>query len=109
MENAVRLCEAKFGILYLHEEERLRIVTLYNVPPAFTEARKRAPFLPPPTGHIAEAIRIKQAVQVADLASTRAYAERQPTTVEGVELGGIRTAVAVPMLTDNELIGIIII
>src|SRR5262249_3196592 len=51
----------------------------------------------------------KQMVQVADLASTRAYAERQPTTVEGVELGGIRTGVAVPMLKGNELIGMIVI
>jgi GAF domain-containing protein len=109
MENAVRLCEAKFGILYLHEEERLRIVASYNVPPALAEARKRAPFLPPPTGHIAEAIRTKQAVQVADLVATRAYAERSAPTIVAVELGGVRTAIAVPMFTDNELIGIIII
>jgi signal transduction histidine kinase len=109
LANAVRLCEANFGNLYLHEGERLRIVTSYNVPLAFAEARKRGPFLPAPTGHIAKAIRTKQAAQVVDLAATQAYAERSPPTVVAVELGGVRTAVAVPMLKDNELIGIIII
>src|SRR5262249_7878334 len=109
LTNAVRLCEAKFGNLYLHEGERLRIVTSYNVPPAFEEARKRGPFLPAPAGHIADAIRTKQAAQVVDLAATQAYAERSPPTVVAVELGGVRTSVAVPMLKDNELIGIIII
>ena len=31
--------------------------------------------------------------------------ERHPTSVEAVELGGIRTVVAVPMLKDDRLIG----
>ena len=109
LESATRLCEAKFGNLFLYEGGGLRLVAAHNVPPAFAQARRRGLLYPPPGGFVAEAIRAKQMVQVADLASTRAYAERQPTTVEGVELGGIRTAVAVPMLKGNELIGIIVI
>jgi len=85
------------------------LVAAHNVPPAFAQTRRRSLLYPAPGGFVAEAIRTKQMVQVADLASTRAYAERQPTTVEGVELGGIRTAVAVPMLKGNELIGMIVI
>jgi adenylate cyclase len=34
------------------------------------------------------------------------YAERDPTMVAGVELGGIRTVLLVPMLKENELIGV---
>ena len=109
LESATRLCEAKFGNLFLYEGGGLRLVAAHNVPPAFAQARRRGLLYPAPGGFVAEAIRTKQMVQVADLASTRAYAERQPTTVEGVELGGIRTAVAVPMLKGNELIGIIVI
>src|SRR5262249_12919370 len=42
-------------------------------------------------------------------AATQGYAERHPVSVETVELGGVRTLVWVPMLKDNELIGIIAI
>jgi GAF domain-containing protein len=54
-------------------------------------------------------IRTKQTVHLADLAATRAYAERDPVVVDAVELGGVRTNISVPMLKDNELIGIITI
>ena len=107
--NAVRLCEAKFGNLYLYEEGALRIVASHNVPPAFAAARRSGPIHPPPGGNLNEVIRTKQAVQLADLAATPAYAERHPVVVDAVELGGVRTSVAVPMLKDNELIGIIVI
>ena len=46
-------------------------------------------------------------LHTADLTSTRAYAERDPAAVDAVELGGIRTNIVVPMLKDNELIGVI--
>ena len=109
LANATRLCEAKFGILFVYEEDGLHFAAGHNVPPALVEARRRGSFHPTPGGHIAEAIRTKQTVQVADLAATQAYTERHLVRVEAVELGGIRTTVAVPMLKDNELIGIIII
>src|SRR5262245_14014530 len=109
LKSATRLCEAKFGNLFLYEGGGLRLVAAHNVPPAFAQTRRRSLLYPAPGGFVAEAISTKQMVQVADLASTRAYAERQPTTVEGVELGGIRTGVAVPMLKGNELIGMIVI
>ena len=107
LENATRLCEAKFGTLFLYEGDGLRMATEHNMPPAFMQTRRRGLYHPAPGGHIAEMIKTKRTVQVADLAATRPYAERNPRTVEAVELVGIRTTVAVPMLKDNELIGII--
>src|SRR5262249_53679921 len=59
LANAVRLCEAKFGDLYLYEGGRLRMVAAHNVPPAYVEARRRGPFHPPPGGSFAEAIRTR--------------------------------------------------
>src|SRR5262249_30394627 len=41
LANAVRLCEAKFGNLFLHEEGSLRIVASHEVPAEFVEARRR--------------------------------------------------------------------
>jgi GAF domain-containing protein len=109
LENATRLCEAKFGNLYLYEGGALRIVASHNVPAAFAEARRRGPFHPPPGGPLNEVIRTKQTVRTADMAASQAYAERHPVTVDAVELGGVRTTVNVPMLKDDELIGVIAI
>jgi GAF domain-containing protein len=103
--NATRLCEAKFGVLYLHEAGAARIVASHNVPRAFSEARRRRPIQPPAGGPLDELMRTKQTVQVPDLAATRGYAERHPAAVDAVELGGVRTTFHVPMLKDNELIG----
>ena len=46
---------------------------------------------------------------VLDLRETRAYLDRDPVVVAGVEVAGIRTMFAVPMLKDNELVGVIAI
>src|SRR5262245_11677910 len=110
LANATRICEAKFGNLFLYKEGSLHFAAGHNVPPAYVEARRRrGPFASIPGGHITETIRTKQSTQVADLAATQPYAERNPITVEAVELGGIRTAVAVPMLKNNEIVGVIVI
>ena len=48
----------------------------------------------------------KALIHVADLAAEEVYTERRdPESLRAVELGGIRTYSAVPMLKDNELIG----
>jgi transcriptional regulator with GAF, ATPase, and Fis domain len=106
LTNATRLCEAKFGTLYLCEEGKVRFAAAYGVPPAFAEARARGPFIPDPDTGLGKAFITKQAVQVADLAATQSYAERKPIVVTAVELGGVRTALGVPMLKENELIGV---
>ena len=109
LEKAVRICNARFGTLYLHEDSRLRLVAAHDVPPAFSEVRGRSPTQPAPGGVLDETMRTKQTVQIADLAATKPYIERHPRMIEAVELGGIRTVVAVPMLKDNALIGVIAI
>jgi len=109
LANAVGLCKAKFGNLFLYEGDGLRVVASHDLPPAFDEVRRRGPLHPPPGSGLSEAIETRQTVHVADLAATQPYAERHPAVVEAVELGGIRTFVGVPMLKDNELIGMIVI
>src|SRR5262249_33564350 len=109
LANAVRICEAGFGSLYLHEHGALRFVAGHNVPRAFAEARRRGPFRPTPGSANGKLIRTEQTVQTADVAATQPYAERDPAVVDAVELGGVRTSVAVPMLKNNDLVGVIAI
>jgi signal transduction histidine kinase len=109
LANAVRLCEAKFGILNLCEGEDFRMVATHHVPSVFLEARRLRPLRRVPGGNLSEAIRTKRPVQIADLSATRAYAERHSVTVDAVEIAGVRTSLCVPMLKENEAIGVIII
>ena len=109
LANATRICEAKFGILYIQEGGKLRLVSAHDVPPLFAEAQGRRPIQPAPGGALDEAMRTKRTVHLADLSATRSYVEGYPTVVEAVEIGGVRTVVVVPMLKDNELIGVIAI
>jgi GAF domain-containing protein len=106
LENAVRICSATFGNIYRRDGEALYLLAAHNTPPAFTEARKRSPRHPSlntPTGRV---IATKAMVHVADLAAKQAYIEQHdPEMVEAVELGGVRSYLAVPMLKENEVIG----
>ena len=47
----------------------------------------------------------KAVVHVVNLPTEKGYIERVPETVSAVELGGIRTVLAVPMLKEDELVG----
>src|SRR5215475_5927585 len=109
LENATRICEARFGNLYLHADGALCIAASHNVPPAFAEARRRGPFHPHPHSLFGHVIRVKATAHLADLATTQLYIERNPPVVDAVELGGVRTTLAVPILKENELIGIVVI
>ena len=108
LEKAVRICDAKYGSLYLHEDGKLRLVAAHDVP-EFLEARRGVAFEPAPGGGLDEAMRTKRAIQIPDLAATKPYLERHPGVVEAVELAGIRTGMTVPMLKDDQVIGVIAI
>jgi signal transduction histidine kinase len=109
LANATRICEAKFGSLYLYDKDAFYPGAFHNAPPAFAEARSREPIRPGPHSHsgLARVVRTKQVVHIADMMADQAYIERDPIIVAGVELGGYRTLVCVPMLKENELIGVI--
>src|SRR4029077_11516150 len=108
LENAVRLCEAKLGDLYLRDRDGFRMVATHNSPPAYAAARRHDPLLrPPPDAPLALVATTKQVAHVPDITKIPSYVEGNPFVVVGVELGGYRTVLAVPMVKDNELVGAI--
>jgi two-component system NtrC family sensor kinase len=108
LENATRICEAKFGDLYLRDGEAFRMAATHNSPSAYAAARRRDPLLrPPPDAPLGLVAITKQVAHIADITTIPSYAEGHPFVVAGVELAGYRTVLAVPMLKDNELIGAI--
>ena len=108
LEEAVRICDARYGSLYLNNDGKLRLVAAHDVP-EFLQARRGITFDPAPGGGLDAAMRTKRAAQIFDLAETKAYLERHPGVVEAVELAGIRAGVVVPMLNDDDVIGLIAI
>jgi GAF domain-containing protein len=108
LENARRLCEAKFGDLYLRDRDAFRMVATHNSPPAYAAARRRDPLLrPPPDAPLGLVATIKRVAHIPDITKIPSYVEGNAFVVVGAELGGYRTVLAVPMLKDNELIGAI--
>src|SRR6516162_8144880 len=105
LANAVRLCEAKFGTLYLYGEDAFRAVAFHNTPPAYLEYLKRGPIRPTPGVALG---RLRgEAVHIADITAEPAYAERHRMRVAVAELAGARTLIAVPMVKEGDLIGVI--
>ena len=102
LQNAVRICDAQFGNLALLEGDGFRFVAQHGAPPKYRDARQREPFVRANSRNLDRVIKTKQAVHVADVA-----AEDPQSGV--VTLGGARTLVNVPMLKDDELVGIIAI
>ena len=103
LENAVRICEAKFGILFRHDGQAFELAAEFDTPPEFAEfQRRRGPFQPIPGGHLDRILRTKQVSHTDDNAAD---------AIVGVSasLGGARSAVGVPMIKDDVVIGVIFI
>jgi signal transduction histidine kinase/putative methionine-R-sulfoxide reductase with GAF domain len=105
LAEATRLCEAKFGVLWLCEDDGFRAVALHGAPPAYAEARQREPVLSPNPGTtMGRVAATKRTVQIADIRLETAY-RTDPKRFAIIEQAGARTLLTVPMLKDNELIG----
>jgi two-component system, NtrC family, sensor kinase len=104
LRNAVQLCDAKFGNIYRWDGDALHLVATHNTPKAFAEARRQMAWRPgsdSPTGRM---VATKAVTHVADLAAERSKMAEGDYRI-GIELGGIRTLLSVPMLKEGELVG----
>jgi GAF domain-containing protein len=107
LANATRICDAKFGTLYLYDGDAFHAAAFHNAPPAFIQERKRAPLHPGPNTSLGLAASTKQVAQIVDITKWESYLQRDPFAVAGADLGGYRTVVSVPMLKEDKLIGAI--
>jgi GAF domain-containing protein len=110
LEKACRICEATCATMQFHEDGAFRLTAAHNIPPLLADARRSTRVLRPGPWHpFVEVAASKKAVHINDYLESRAYQERDPLTVQLVELGGARTVLVVPMLKDQELLGVIAI
>jgi len=111
LENATRICEAKFGTLYLREGDGLRAVALHGAPLPFAEERQRRPVIyPGRTTLLGRTVATKRTGQIADVQDEADYAVASGSTgAQLAKLGGARSVVTVPMVRGDELVGVIVI
>jgi signal transduction histidine kinase len=103
LANAVRICDAKFGMLYRYDNETFDPVALFGVPPAHAEfIQQRGSFQPPAGSGLDSLVRTKDVVRIADDSAS-------PWASNAAKLGGARSRIVVPMLKENVLIGAIVI
>jgi GAF domain-containing protein len=103
LKNAIRICEARFGHMLLVEGNLVRVAAEADTPPKLAELfRRRGPFEPTPGSHLDRVRRTKRISHTADDTAE---------AVQGIasKYGGARSIVAVPMLKDDTLIGVILI
>ena len=111
LENAVRICDAKFGTLFRYAGDACTVVAMHNVPESYRQVREREPtFRYSPSHPVARVAVSKQLLQIADLQADASFAESDPSSYRAmVSLGGARTILIVPMLKDDETVGAIAI
>ena len=110
LENATRICEARFGnlVLYQNENDAFRMAAMHGAPPEFAEKRGREPIIhPSPKNPLFRVAKTRQLLHIIDLRIDEAYVDGDLPTRAFVELAGTRTIVVVPMLKDDKLIGAI--
>ncbi|MGA8562575.1 MAG: GAF domain-containing protein, partial [Pseudolabrys sp.] len=103
LENAVRICEASFGNLLLYENDAFRHVALYNAPQAWAVEQQRDPIAPRRTAYFL--YRVADTKQVTHIADVALENPDEPIA----KVAGARTLLIVPMLKENDLIGVIAI
>ena len=110
LESATQLCEANFGTFFLRDGEALRLVARH-VPAkgsAFFEPGSRL-VVADNEGHpLVRVLETKDVMHLADLRADPSYAAGNPRVVAFVEKVGSRTALCVPMMKDDECIGVIV-
>ena len=103
LENAVRICEASFGNLLLYDGGAFRHVALHNAPQAWAAEQQRDPIAPRRSARFL--YRVADTKQIAHVADIAAENPHEPIA----RIAGARTLLIVPMLKENELIGVIAI
>jgi signal transduction histidine kinase len=99
LENATRICEAKFGVMFRYEGGLFHPVVSLDVPPAFADFLQRQGIFAPQAGRLFGRLAdTKQVIHIDDRAS-------EPDLSPSARLGGARSSIAVPMVKENELLG----
>ncbi|MGA8498444.1 MAG: GAF domain-containing protein, partial [Xanthobacteraceae bacterium] len=100
LENATRICEARFGSMLLRDGDRLRRVAIHNAPPSFAKFNRETPVVSPTaSSSLTRVMATKQVVHITDL-------QTDDPNDPLAKFADARTIATVPLLKDNEVMGV---
>src|SRR5262245_46738553 len=101
LENATRICDAKFGFLFRYDDGAFQPMAMLNVPSALADfLRQRGPYRPEPGLPLHRLVQTKKAVHTIDQATEKVQ-------TPSAKLAGARSHISVPMLKEGEIVGAI--
>jgi signal transduction histidine kinase len=110
LENAVKICDAKFGTMLRVEGDGYRVVAMHGAPMAYAKERRHNPLLRVgPTNPLTRLARSRELQHIADIRTDQAYLDRDLPFVQLADFAGARTLLSVPMLKENNFVGAIVI
>ena len=109
LDKAMRLCEAAFGVFVTVDGDHFRLAAERHVPRAFLDYVASTPTQIDPRSLLGDAIIKRRIVHTLDDAESDAYRERVPLAVAAVDFGGIRTVLHVPLIKDEQAVGVLIV
>jgi GAF domain-containing protein len=109
LEKAMRLCGAAFGELHTYDGERIHTAALRGVPAAYAEIRAKTPPSGRPGTGAGQMLETKRPIHILDVKAGEGYQAGDAGSRALVDLGGARTAIAVPLLKDEVVLGAIMI
>ncbi len=108
LENALRLCDAHLGILLRYDGRRFSTAAQRGAQPDYARyLMERAPFEPSDQGVLGRLVSEQRPVQIEDLRNSDDYRAGKAHVVQGVDVGGVRSYMAVPMVKESSVIGAI--
>src|SRR5260370_42668400 len=97
LANALRICEAKFGMLQRYRDGAFVVEVMVGAPPALVEALLHKPFRPPSGNPLDRMMRSKTLVHTVDAAAEQNKPKSARPAAARTHIGG-------PVLTDSQLI-----
>jgi GAF domain-containing protein len=106
LRSATRLCSAERGLVFRHDGEFVQCIAGQGLSAEAEKEFFSRPVRPSPISGIGRVIATKRPVQVADVIDDEAYRRGDPLRVRTAKLLGARTAMWLPLLKGDSVIGI---
>jgi len=107
LSNAVRVCEAKFGVLLRYSDKAFHVAATLDVPPAYAEFLGRRSFRPDVEPALAGSPLHRLLLSKEIVQSNDVSLEANPGPAG--QYGGARSLIAVPLKKESELVGAFVI
>jgi GAF domain-containing protein len=110
LESAARLCEAQTAVMVMLNEDRTeqKYVTSYGAKKRYMEqVRSDTQYYDPERSAVSLAIQTCETIHILDMADSEEYRSGDPYRVYAVDIEGMRTWLAIPLVSNGRGIGVI--